>query len=56
MSCAAIAAGACGLMIEVHDNPAEALVDAQQQITPDELKDTIDACKRVHKAIGFRRN
>lgn len=56
MSCAAIAAGACGLMIEVHYNPAEALVDAQQQITPDELKDTIDACKRVHKAIGRRKN
>jgi 3-deoxy-7-phosphoheptulonate synthase len=27
MSCAAIAAGACGLMIEIHHNPAEALVD-----------------------------
>ena len=56
MSCAAIAAGACGLMIEVHYNPAEALVDAQQAITPDELKDTISACKKVHKAIAPRRN
>ncbi len=43
MSCAAIAGGASGLMIEVHYNPAEALVDAQQMITPDELKDVIDA-------------
>jgi 3-deoxy-7-phosphoheptulonate synthase len=56
MSCAAIAAGACGLMIEVHYNPAEALVDGQQMITPDELKETIDACNRVHSAIGPRRN
>lgn len=56
MSCAAIAAGACGLMIEVHYNPSEALVDGQQMITPEELKDTIDACKKVHKAIGRRRN
>ncbi len=56
MSCASIAAGACGLMIEVHYNPAEALVDGQQMITPDELKDTIDACNRIHKAIGPRRN
>ena len=56
LSCAAIAAGACGLMIEVHYNPAEALVDGQQMITPDELKDTIDACNRVHRAIGHRRN
>ncbi len=51
MSCAAIAAGASGLMIEVHYNPAEALVDAQQMITPDELKNVIDACQRIHKQL-----
>jgi 3-deoxy-7-phosphoheptulonate synthase len=51
MSCAAIAAGACGLMIEVHHNPAEALVDAQQMVTPDELKDIIEACQRIHRQI-----
>jgi len=51
MSCAAIAAGACGLMIEVHYDPAEALVDSQQMITPDELKETIEACQRIHKLL-----
>jgi len=51
MSCAAIAAGASGLMIEVHYNPAEALVDGQQMITPDELKEVIEACHRVHNLI-----
>jgi len=51
MSCAAIAAGASGLVIEVHYNPAEALVDGQQMITPDELKEVIDACRRVHKQL-----
>ena len=56
MSCAAIAAGACGLLVEVHYNPSEALVDGQQMITPDELKDTIDACNKVHKAIASGRN
>ncbi|MBI4181282.1 MAG: 3-deoxy-7-phosphoheptulonate synthase [Chloroflexi bacterium] len=56
MSCASIAAGACGLMIEVHYNPAEAMVDGQQMITPDELKDTIDACNRIHKVLGPRQN
>jgi len=56
MSCAAIAAGASGLMIEVHYNPAEALVDAQQAITPDELKAIINACQRIHKLIALRRN
>jgi len=52
MSCAAIAAGASGLMIEVHYNPQEALVDGQQMITPDELKDVIDACQRIHRLIA----
>jgi len=56
MSCAAIAAGACGLMIEVHCNPAEALVDGQQMITPDELKGVINACQKINKLIAPTRN
>ncbi|MFC2006881.1 3-deoxy-7-phosphoheptulonate synthase [Chloroflexota bacterium] len=56
MSCAAVAVGASGVMVEVHYNPAEALVDSQQMITPDELKDTIDACQRIHKAIRRNKN
>ena len=51
MSCAAIAAGASGLTIEVHYNPAEAKVDAQQMITPDELKEIIDTCKKISKTV-----
>ncbi|MFH0942226.1 MAG: 3-deoxy-7-phosphoheptulonate synthase [Chloroflexota bacterium] len=51
MSCAAIAAGASGLMIETHHNPAEALVDGPQSVTPDELKNIIDACRRIHREI-----
>lgn len=47
MSCAAIAAGASGLMIEVHYNPSEAMVDASQTITPDELENVIETCRRV---------
>ena len=56
MSCAAIAAGACGLMVEAHYNPSEALVDGQQMITPEELKETINACNRIHKIVKSRRN
>jgi 3-deoxy-7-phosphoheptulonate synthase len=56
LSCASIAAGACGLIVEVHHNPAEALVDAQQQITPDEFKELVIACQSIHKAIGNKRN
>ena len=55
MSCAAIAAGACGLMIEAHYDPAEALVDGLQMVTPDELKDIVDACRRVRRAACIRR-
>jgi 3-deoxy-7-phosphoheptulonate synthase len=51
MSCAAIAAGASGLMIEAHYNPSEALVDAMQTITPDELKEVIAACQKISRLI-----
>ena len=51
MSCAAIAAGAGGLVVEAHYNPAEAMVDAQQMITPDELKELIDTCNKIHKMV-----
>ena len=47
--CAAIAAGADGLMIETHHDPSKALVDAQQMITPDELKEVIESCKHIHR-------
>ncbi|MEA3253343.1 MAG: 3-deoxy-7-phosphoheptulonate synthase [Chloroflexota bacterium] len=56
MSCAAVAAGANGLMIEVHYDPGEALVDGQQMITPDELRNVIDACQRIHGLVVNRRN
>ena len=45
MSLAATAAGADGLIIEVHNHPAQALCDGPQSLTPDafrELKDSID--------------
>jgi len=56
MSCAAIAAGASGLMIEVHYNPEEAVVDGQQTVTPDELKNIVDSCQRIHKLIAPKKN
>ena len=55
MSCAAIAAGASGLMIEVHYNPKEALVDGLQMITPDELKKVIATCRKVRKAVSGKK-
>jgi 3-deoxy-7-phosphoheptulonate synthase len=49
MSCAGIAAGANGLMIEVHNSPAEALVDGRQMILPEELKNIIEMCGKIRK-------
>jgi 3-deoxy-7-phosphoheptulonate synthase len=37
MARAALAAGADGVMIDVHPNPSEALCDGPQALTPDEV-------------------
>lgn len=37
MTKAAIAVGADGVMIEVHNNPEEALCDGEQSITPEQF-------------------
>ncbi|MBI2869728.1 MAG: 3-deoxy-7-phosphoheptulonate synthase [Chloroflexi bacterium] len=52
MSCAAVAAGACGLMIETHTDPAQALVDGLQMITPDELGEVISTCRRICRTVA----
>jgi len=49
MSKAAIAAGAHGLMIEVHYNPAEALSDGPQMILPSELERIVDVCTKIYE-------
>jgi 3-deoxy-7-phosphoheptulonate synthase len=36
---AAVAAGAAGVMIEVHDAPADALSDGPQALMPEQLRD-----------------
>lgn len=42
MSLAAVAAGADGLLLEVHINPAEAKSDADQQLTPVQFKHVME--------------
>jgi 3-deoxy-7-phosphoheptulonate synthase len=51
MSLAAAAAGADGLIIEVHNDPAHALCDGAQSITPGAFTDLVGAAKKVLKAI-----
>jgi 3-deoxy-7-phosphoheptulonate synthase len=52
MSRAAIAAGADGLMIEVHPYPPEAYSDGEQSLTPDAFQQLMKEVKAVAQAIG----
>ncbi len=52
LSCAAVAAGADGLIIEVHENPSAALSDGRQSLTPEVFSDTVTRCRAVSVAIG----
>jgi 3-deoxy-7-phosphoheptulonate synthase len=51
MSRAAIASGAHGLMIEVHDRPQEALSDGAQAVLPSDLKKIIKVSDLVFRTI-----
>ncbi len=48
---AAVAAGCDGLMIEVHDNPQEALSDGSQSLLPENFSDLIKELRRVAEAV-----
>ena len=51
MAMAATAAGADGLMIEVHNNPAKALCDGAQSMTPAQFDDLMGRVNRIREAI-----
>ncbi|HMB94741.1 MAG TPA: 3-deoxy-7-phosphoheptulonate synthase, partial [Tepidisphaeraceae bacterium] len=48
---AAVAAGADGLIIEVHNDPEHALTDGAQSITPKQFKEMMASIKRIATAI-----
>ena len=52
MALAALAAGADSLMIEVHPNPAKALSDGPQSLTPERFDRLMQALSVIGKAIG----
>ena len=52
LSCAAVAAGADGLLVEVHPNPPEAWCDADQALTPAEFAALMDRLDAVAHAMG----
>ena len=51
LSLSAAAAGADGLMIEVHNNPQKALCDGAQSLTPGQFKETASAVNKVLEAM-----
>lgn len=52
MSLASIAAGADGLIVEVHDEPECAWSDGMQSLKPEKFKVMVEKAKRVANAIG----
>jgi len=53
LSLAAVAAGADGIMIEVHNDPAHALCDGPQSLTPDQFD---DVAKNVRNVLNVLNN
>ena len=52
LSMAAIAAGADGLMIEVHNNPEKALCDGKQSLTPESFDNLMGKIKKTVEFFG----
>jgi 3-deoxy-7-phosphoheptulonate synthase len=52
LSLAAIAAGADGLLVEIHPNPVEAWCDADQALTPVEFASLMGQLRAVARAVG----
>ncbi len=54
MARAAVAGGADGLMIEVHPNPAEALSDGSQSLTPENFRGLMNEIRAIAPVVGRR--
>jgi 3-deoxy-7-phosphoheptulonate synthase len=51
---AAIAAGADGLMVEVHPDPAQAMSDGRQSLTPESFAEMMVQLEKVAHSVGRR--
>jgi 3-deoxy-7-phosphoheptulonate synthase len=52
MAAAAVAAGADGLMLEVHPDPENAMSDGYQSLTFEQFAETMGKCRAIAGAIG----
>ncbi len=49
---AAVAAGADGLLVEVHIDPQRARSDGQQSLTPSAFRTLAESCRALARALG----
>lgn len=52
MALAAVAAGADGIMVEVHPEPHEAMSDGAQSLKPDKFEQMMNKLRKVAEAVG----
>jgi 3-deoxy-7-phosphoheptulonate synthase len=52
MACAGVAAGADGIMVEVHPNPEEAFSDGPQSLNFENFARLMEAVRQVARAVG----
>jgi len=52
MALAAVAAGADGLLIEVHEKPANALCDGKQSLTPEAFSSMLEVVREIALVVG----
>ncbi len=51
MAMAAVGAGCDGLIVEVHQNPSEAMSDGPQSLTPENFRMMVDKVQKLHAAM-----
>lgn len=54
MALAAVAAGAAGLIVEVHPHPERALSDGYQTLDPEQFRDMSEDCRAVSRLLRSR--
>jgi 3-deoxy-7-phosphoheptulonate synthase len=52
MAKAAVAAGCDGLIIEVHQDPPNAMSDGEQSLTPKQFGDLMESLKKIAGVVG----
>jgi 3-deoxy-7-phosphoheptulonate synthase len=54
MACAAVAAGADGLLMEVHHDPDRAMSDGAQSLYPAQYEELMSKLRLIATAVGRR--